>query len=194
MAKHEEAKEKKDRAPEELTEETDTLPEEAEPVDTPGDETAAPEETDPLAEATAKCEEYLDAWRRSMAEFDNYKKRTQKEKESTYSLATAEAVGVFLPLLDNLSRAYDAAAAPDASPEDLKNGMEGILKQAEEILKKLGVAPIEAEGKPFDPNLHYAVSHVDSEELGENTVAAEFQKGYTLGERVIRHSMVQVAN
>jgi len=162
------------------------------------EETAKAEEieetVDPLAEAEAKCEEYLDAWRRSMAEFDNYKKRTQKEKESTYSLATAEAVGAFLPLLDNLERAKAAAEAPDATPEDLSKGMESILKQVEEILKNLGVTPIQAEGKPFDPNFHYAVSHVENDDLGENTVAAEFQKGYQLGERVIRHSMVQVAN
>ena len=186
MAKNDNANEKKEK---ELVEEVEELldeeAEEAESIDP---------EADPLSEANAKCEEYLDKWRRSMAEFDNYKKRTQKEKESTYSLATAEAVGAFLPLLDNLERAKEAAASPDASPEDLKAGMEGILKQVEEILKNLGVTPIEAVGEPFDPNLHYAVSHVENENLGENTVAAEFQKGYVLGERVIRHSMVQVAN
>ena len=194
MAKKDEPKEKKERTEEELDQligETEALLEEEEAA---GAEDAPDEEADPLKEALHRCEEYLDKWRRSMAEFDNFKKRTQKEKESTYSLATAEAVGAFLPLLDNLARARDAAAAPDASPEELAKGMEGILKQAEEILKALGVSAIEAEGKAFDPNLHYAVSHIDSEELGENTVAAEFQKGYRLGDRVIRHSMVQVAN
>ena len=147
-----------------------------------------------LEQAKRESEEYLDNLRRSMAEFDNFKKRTQKEKEATYSLATAETVGVFLPLIDNLERAAASAATEGADPKDLAAGMESILKQVADILKDLNVEVIPAQGEPFDPNLHNAVSHIENEEIGENTVAAEFQKGYKLGERVIRHSMVQVAN
>ena len=172
--------------------------EEAETIETVNEAEEAEKEENPLLaeleKAKKESEEYLDKLRRSMAEFDNFKKRTQKEKEATYSLASAETVGAFLPLIDNLERAAVAAKAEGASPEDLAQGMENILKQVADILKDLNVEVIPAQGEPFDPNLHNAVSHIENEELGENTVAAEFQKGYKLGERVIRHSMVQVAN
>lgn len=155
---------------------------------------AETEEPDELALAKEKADEYLDQLRRSMAEFDNFKKRTQKEKEQTYSMAAAETVGAFLPLVDNLERAYASAQKEETDPKAFMEGMGGILKQVEEILKSLSVSAIPAVGEPFDPNVHNAVMHVEDDSLGENTVAEEFQKGYQLKDRVIRHSMVKVAN
>ncbi len=192
---------KKKASPEAETEKKKSSPEVAEEKETASPESKKASETKEetsvspeLEKAIAEKEEYLDKLKRSMAEFDNYKKRTQKEKEATFSLATAETVGAFLPLIDNLERFLAAAESDGDNAKAFIDGIGGILKQANGILSDLGVTPIPSVGEAFDPNVHNAVSHIESDEFGENTVSCEFQKGYMLGERVIRHSMVQVAN
>ena len=133
--------------------------------------------------------ELYDKYLRAIAEFDNYKKRTQKEKEEIYSIAKADVVTSLLPVIDNFERAEKFSK--DAGVEE---GMALIKKQFAEFLKKIGVEEIEAEMKPFDPNFHNAVLHEDREDIPESTVVEVLQKGYILGEKVIRHAMVKVAN
>ena len=154
--------------------------------ETAAEETAAPEksENDALAELNEK---YL----RLAAEYDNYRKRTAKEKDNIYQDAKADTVKAFLAVYDNLERAANSAGGED-SPH--KKGLEMIFTQYKEILKGLGVEEIEAQGKEFDPELHNAVMHIDDENLGENVVAQVFQAGFKMGDKVIRHSIVQVAN
>ena len=132
-----------------------------------------------------------DQFARLAAEYDNYRKRTAKEKESLYQDAKADTIREFLAVYDNLER---AAAAPGGEDDPHKKGLEMIFTQYRELLKKLGVSEIEAQGRPFDPERHEAVMHVDDENLGENEVAQVFQAGFLLGDRVIRHAVVQVAN
>ena len=144
------------------------------------------------AELAAKqLEAVKDQFTRLTAEYDNYRKRTAKEKDSIYQDAKADTVKEFLAVYDNLERAVSAEGGED-SPH--KKGMEMIFGQYKEILKKLGVTEIEALGTPFDPEKHNAVMHIDDENLSENTVAAVFQAGFMLGDKVIRHAIVQVAN
>ena len=126
---------------------------------------------------------------RLFAEYDNFRKRTAKEKEGIYADAYLDALTQILPVLDNLERA-DACKESDA----LAKGLELTLKSFVETLSKLGVAEIEAEGKQFDPNVHNAVMHIEDENLGENEVVEVFMKGYAKGDKVLRHSMVKVAN
>ena len=140
-----------------------------------------------------KIDELNDKLRRSMAEFDNYRKRTDKEKSAMYEIGAKDVIEKILPIVDNFERGLNT------TPEDAKGtafaeGMEKIYKQFVKTRDDLGVKPIEAVGKPFDPNFHNAVMHVEDENLGENVVAAELQKGYTYKESIVRHSMVQVAN
>ncbi len=136
----------------------------------------------------AECKEQL---LRTLAEYDNYRKRTAKEKEALRKECIADAVEAFLPVIDNLHRAKESLAAQEGTDTQ---GVELVLKQFEDILGSLGVSEIQAEGQPFDPNLHNAVMHVEDESLGENMVAEVFSKGYQIGDRVIRHCMVKVAN
>lgn len=131
-------------------------------------------------------EKYL----RTLAEYDNYRKRTIKEKESIYPEAKAVVVEKFLPVLDNFQRAIDSAENKDAFYE----GVVMLKKQMDEVLGALGVEEIKAVGEEFNPEFHNAVMHVDDEEAGENIIMEEFQKGYKIGDRVVRHSMVKVAN
>lgn len=138
-----------------------------------------------------QCEEYFGMLQRAMADFENYKKRTAKEKLDTYSDAVCDVVGSFLPVIDNLERALQAASDESGS---LKSGIEMVLKQVKETMKNLGVEEIKGAGEKFDPNLHNAVMHIDDESLEEGVVVDEFQKGYIFKEKVIRHSMVKVAN
>lgn len=151
-----------------------------------------------LAEAREKLKEAEDQLAkqkelllRTAAEYDNYRKRTAREKESVYSDATADAVLEFLPVADNLERALEQK---DCSAEDLRKGVEMVQKQMQDALKKLGISEMGKEGEPFDPAMHSAVAHVDDENAGENTIAKVFQKGYKIGDKVVRHAMVQVAN
>ena len=140
-----------------------------------------------------KIDELNDKLRRSMAEFDNYRKRTDKEKSAMYEIGAKDVVEKILPIVDNFERGLNTIPE-DAKGTAFAEGMEKIYKQFVKTLDDLGVKPIEAVGKPFDPNFHNAVMHVEDENLGENVVAAELQKGYTYKESIVRHSMVQVAN
>ncbi len=134
-----------------------------------------------------------DKLKRSMAEFDNYRKRTEKEKTAMYEIGAKAVVEKILPTIDNFERGL--RTVPDESKgTPFADGMEMVYKQFLKALSELGVEPIEAVGKEFDPNLHNAVMHVESEEVGENIIVQEFQKGYTYKGTVVRHSMVQVAN
>ena len=132
-----------------------------------------------------------DQFTRLTAEYDNYRKRTAKEKETIYQDAKVDTVKAFLAVYDNLERAVATDADPD-SPH--RKGLELIFSQFKEILKKLGVEEMEALGQPFDPQRHNAVMHIDDENLGENVVAQVFQAGFSMGDKVIRHAIVQVAN
>ena len=131
-----------------------------------------------------------DRLQRTMAEFDNYRKRTEKEKASMYIIGAKEIIEKILPVVDNFERGLATAQEGDA----FADGMKMIYKQMMTILDDLGVKAIEAVGQPFDPNYHNAVMHVEDESLGENVVAEELQKGYTYKDFVIRHSMVKVGN
>ena len=140
-----------------------------------------------------KIEELTDRLKRQMAEFDNFRKRTEKEKSSMYEIGAKSVVEKILPVIDNFERGL--AAVPEEQKEDaFVTGMDKIYKQLLTSLEEMGVKPIEALGQEFDPNFHNAVMHVEDEELGENIVAEEFQKGYMYRDSVVRHSMVQVAN
>ena len=140
-----------------------------------------------------QIEELTDRLKRNMAEFDNFRKRTEKEKSAMYEIGAKDVVTKILPVVDNFERGL-AAVPEDAKGTPFAEGMEKIYKQLMKTLEDLSVKPIEAVGKEFDPNFHNAVMHIDDEELGENVVAEEFQKGYTYRDSVIRHSMVKVAN
>ena len=137
-----------------------------------------------------KVEELTDRLKRTMAEFDNFRKRTEKEKSSMYIIGAKEIVEKILPVVDNFERGLAQAQEGDA----FADGMKMIYKQLTTTLDELGVKPIEAVGKEFNPDFHNAVMHVEDEEVGENIVVEEFQKGYTYKDFVVRHSMVKVAN
>ena len=140
-----------------------------------------------------QIEELTDKLKRSMAEFDNFRKRTEKEKSAMYEIGAKDVILKILPVVDNFERGL-AAVPEDVKGTPFEDGMEKIYKQLMKTLDDMGVKPIEAVGKEFDPNFHNAVMHIDDENLGENVVAAELQKGYTYRDSVVRHSMVQVAN
>ena len=164
------------------------LPQEEAPVqETP--ETPGPDagELDALRKALADKE---DQYLRLAAEYDNFRKRSQKEKEGIYQGAKSDAVAAFLPVYDNLDRALKQETADEA----YKKGVEMTMAGLKEILSKLGVEEIPALGETFDPALHNAVMHVEDESAGENTVVEVFQTGFKLGEKVIRFAMVKVAN
>ena len=144
------------------------------------------------AELAAKqLESVKDQFVRLTAEYDNYRKRTTKEKDNIYQDAKADTIKEFLAVYDNLER---AAASEGGEDSPHKKGLEMIFQQYKDILKKLGVTEIEAAGKPFDPEKMNAVMHIDDDSLGENVVAQVFQAGFMLGDKVIRHAIVQVAN
>ena len=162
-------------------------------------ENISPEETneqeaEAVAETVSAAEEELaelrDRYLRLMAEFDNYRKRTAKERETLFEMAKADTVEAFLPVFDNLERAINQPTSDEA----YKRGVEMIMQQFVESLGKLGVSEIEAEGAAFDPEKHNAVLHTEDENLGENMVAEVFGKGFELNGRVIRHAVVKVAN
>ena len=146
-----------------------------------------------IDELTGKVEDLTDRVKRSMAEFDNYRKRTDKEKAATFDMGERAVIEKILPVVDNFERGL--ATVPEEQKEDpFVTGMDKIYQQLMKTLEDLGVTPIEAAGQPFDPNFHNAVMHIDDENLGENVVAEEFQKGYMHRGTVVRHSMVKVAN
>ena len=140
-----------------------------------------------------KIEELTDRLTRQMAEFDNFRKRTEKEKSQMYEIGAKDIIEKMLPVVDNFERGLDAVREEDKEDPFIQ-GMEMVYKQLMTVLGELGVKPIEAVGKEFDPNLHNAVMHVEDENFGENIIAEEFQKGYMYRDSVVRHSMVKVAN
>ncbi|EDM99393.1 co-chaperone GrpE [Pseudoflavonifractor capillosus ATCC 29799] len=140
--------------------------------------------------AMAALKEKEDQFLRLAAEYDNYRRRSQKEKESVWNDAKSETVLAFLPVYDNLERALKQETADEA----FKKGVEMTMNQLREVLKKLGVEEIPALGETFDPNVHNAVMHVEDESAGENTVVEVFQTGFKSGDKVVRFAMVKVAN
>ena len=184
---------------ENLTPEGEDLPEEEN--NTPGEEAASEDKKEEKSKTSffgkkkkdkseQKVEELTDRLKRTMAEFDNFRKRTEKEKSSMYIIGARDIVEKMLPIVDNFERGL--AQAPEDDP--FAEGMKMIYKQMMTAFDEMGVKPIEAVGKEFDPNLHNAVMHVEDESVGENIVVEEFQKGYTYKDFVVRHSMVKVAN
>lgn len=172
-------------AEEEVTENTSESEEAAQSVAEEADETEKR-----LTEAEAKANDYLDRWQRLMAEFDNYRKRSEKEKSDSYDYAVSNTVSELLPIIDNFERALKV----ESNDKAFYAGVEMIYKQVMGMLEKLHVTPIDALGQSFDPNLHNAIMHIDDESFGENIIAEELQKGYLYKEKVIRHSLVKVAN
>lgn len=141
----------------------------------------------------AKIEELQDRLRRQMAEFDNFRKRTEKEKSAMYEVGARDIIEKILPVLDNFERGL-AAVPEDEKGSSFAEGIEKIYKQFVKTLEDAGVEVIEAKGQQFDPNLHNAVMHVEDDQFGENEISQELQKGYKYRGTVVRHSMVQVAN
>ncbi len=159
--------------------------------ETPAEETV--ETTEEVVETNPWEEKYnaeRDAHLRVAAEFDNFRKRTVKEKEASYGNGKADAVAKMLPVYDNLERALNQ----ETSDAAYKKGVEMTMNELVKIFTSLGVEIFGNVGDAFDPNLHNAVMHIDSEELGENVIAQVFQKGFKIGEKVVRFAMVQVAN
>lgn len=160
-------------------------------------ETEAEESTEEIAEEvdlSEKLKESEDKYLRLYAEFDNFKKRSQKEKLACYTDAVVDAVSEFLPVMDNLERALLVEVTSDEA-KAVKDGVEMVKKQMMETFSKLKVTEIKALGEEFDPNFHNAVMHIEDETVTENTVVEEFMKGYIYNnEKVVRHSMVKVAN
>ena len=177
---------KKEKQPEEVTPEEQTA-QAAAPE-------AAEEAPNPLLEELEALKQNLtdqeDKFLRLAAEYDNYRRRSQKEKESVWNDAKSETVLAFLPVYDNLERALKQETADEA----FKKGVEMTMNQLREVLKKLGVEEIPALGETFDPNVHNAVMHVEDESAGENTVVEVFQTGFKSGDKVVRFAMVKVAN
>ncbi len=145
---------------------------------------------DELLKTKQELEETQDRYKRIMAEFDNYKKRSQKEREGLYNSLVSDIVTSFLPILDNLEKAVNAETAD----EGYKQGVQMVQKQFIDTLANLGVTPIETVGEQFNPEFHEAVSSVEAEDLQSGTIKEEFRKGYKIGQKVIRHSMVVVVN
>lgn len=153
-------------------------------------EKAAEKKKDPK---DAKIEELEDRLKRQLAEFDNFRKRSEREKTQMFDLGAKSILEKLLPTIDNFERSL--ASAPEVpEAKSYVDGMQMVYKQFMKNLEEAGVKPIDAQGKPFDPNFHNAVMHVDDESLGENVVAEELQKGYLYKDTVLRHSMVKVAN
>lgn len=146
-----------------------------------------------LKQKENEVNEYVDKLQRTMAEFDNFRKRTIKEKSMMYENGAKETLEKLLPIVDNFERALDSISE-EQKDLPFTQGVEMIFKQLISALNELGVEEIKAEGNEFDPNFHHAVTHADDEDLGENVVAEVFQKGYMYNDSVLRHSMVKVVN
>lgn len=144
----------------------------------------------PVNKLEVALKESEDRYMRILAEYDNFRKRSKKEQEAVYGNAFAQGVASFLPVLDNIGRAVEQ----ECTDEQYKNGILLIDKQLKELYTKLGIVEFGEKGETFDPEIHNAVMHVDDDELPENSVAEVFQKGYKIGDRIIRIAMVKVAN
>ena len=149
------------------------------------------EQVEQMELAVKQLESVKEQYTRLGAEYENYRKRTTKEKDNIYQDAKADTIKAFLAVYDNLER---AAAAEGGEDSPHKKGLEMIFAQFKDILAKQGVTEIEAKGQPFDPEKHNAVMHIDDENYGENEVAQVFQAGFAMGDKIIRHAIVQVAN
>lgn len=196
--------EKNINSEEELTQEAETQTEEAfeEEEKEGADESADTEAEDKRGffkkkdkkdKKDLQIEELTDKYRRTMAEFDNFRKRTEKEKAAMYEIGARGIIDKLLPVVDNFERGLAAIPEEDKASA-VAEGMDKIYRQLTKMLEDAGVKEIEAEGAEFDPNFHNAVMHVEDESLGENVVAEVLQKGYTYRDSVVRHSMVKVAN
>ena len=166
------------------------VPPDQEPETAPQGEQQAADQAAPQLEAQEPQAAPDDRFLRLAAEYDNYRKRTAKEKEALWAQAKADTAVAFLPVYDNLERALKQETADEA----FKKGVEMTMTQLKEILAKLGIEEIPALGETFDPNLHNAVMHVEDESAGENTIVDVFQAGFKSGDKVIRFAMVKVAN
>lgn len=140
-----------------------------------------------------EAEEYYAQLQRVMADFDNYRKRMTKEKEALYSIISSEIISEFLPVMDNLEKSANLKG-DDETSKAWREGVELIRRQFLEVLNKLGAEEIKTVGEKFDPNLHDAVMHITDDNVGENIIVEDLRKGYRLKDRIIRHSMVKVAN
>lgn len=149
-----------------------------------------PQEKNELELKQQEIDELTDRYKRILAEFENHKKRSQKEREGLYNSILGDIVEVILPILDNLEN----AAKVETTDENYKKGIELVLKQFQDVLKTKGVEEIKALGETFDPELHEAVSSVQDDSKGEKEIVQEYRKGYKIGSKVVRHSMVVVAN
>ncbi len=188
------SKKKQADTPEKETAAADTTPETASAADVQTEE--APDAANPdllqtLEEKETELKEQADKYLRLLAEYDNFKKRTAREKESIYIDAAGDAILALLPVLDNLERALDTK---DEKESPLYKGLELVYKQAKETFLKLGVKETPAVGEEFNPELHNAVMHIEDDTVTENTIVEQFQKGYTYQGKVLRYSMVKVAN
>lgn len=143
-----------------------------------------------IEELNKKLLEANDKLLRTVAEYDNFRKRSVKEKEAIYSDSKTDIIGKILPVIDNFER----AASADSDPENYKKGIDMTVKQLLEVFSSLGVEAFGEKGEEFDPNIHNGVMHIDDENLGENVISEVYIKGYKMGDRVIRHATVIVAN
>ena len=163
----------------------------AEKKETKAEKKAEKEEKKPAApSAEQQLAAEKDKYLRLLAEYDNFRRRSAKERESLYTDVRADTLKKFLPVYDSLNRALTQTPEDDAS----RKGLEMIMQQYASALEQLGVKPIEAVGKTFDANLHNAVMHIDDEAYGENEIVEEFEKGFAIGDKVLRYSVVKVAN
>ncbi len=178
------------------TKKTENEPEvKEEPTAAPEEETAETQtETETAADETEKFKKELadanDKWLRTMAEYENFRKRSQKEKEAIYTDSKSDIAAKLLPVLDNFER----AAASTEDFESYKKGIEMTVKQLLDVFTSMGIESFGEKGEEFDPNIHNGVMHIDDEELPENSIAEVFMKGYKTGDKVIRHATVKVAN
>ena len=200
--------EEAEQAPEEAAEtqqneadEAEQAPEEAAEQAEPQEETAEKAESEKETGKIApkkdpkdqKIEELEDRLKRNLAEFDNFRKRTEKEKSAMFDMGAKSILEKLLPVIDNFERAF-STVPEDPEAAQYAKGMEMIYRQLLKNLEDAGATPIDCKGKPFDPNYHNAVMHVEDESLGENVIVEEFQKGYMYKDSVLRYSMVKVAN
>ena len=199
--------EEAEQVPEETVETQQNEAEKAEQAPEEAAEQAAPEETAEKAESEKetgkkapkkdpkdqKIEDLEDRLKRNLAEFDNFRKRTEKEKSAMFDMGAKSILEKLLPVIDNFERAF-STVPEDPEAAQYAKGMEMIYRQLLKNLEDAGATPIDCKGKPFDPNYHNAVMHVEDESLGENVIAEEFQKGYMYKDSVLRYSMVKVAN
>ena len=175
-----------------MKEENEELLEKEQQEKAKNDEAKVQQEENKAEEVVPKqdYDELDDRYKRILAEFENFKKRSNKERESLYSSILSDVVEVMLPVVDNLENALKV----ETKDEEYKKGIELVLKQFKDVLASKGVEEIPAVGETFDPELHEAVNSIQDENLGEKEIAQEYRKGYKIGSKVVRHSMVVVAN